>query len=862
MSDAVTLSFESPTWLLLVGAVPFLVWAARRTLTNFPPQQRTLQTGARALLVTLIALAASRPVWNLDQRRISVVYLVDVSTSISPAAIDRAARWIEDAHRRSAPDHWRIVAFGAASAPVASLEALRSLAGTTGAGADVPPATNIARALDEARAGFAPRHLRRIVLFSDGRPTAGGDRDAIARLQDEGIQVHTVALAPRDAGDTWVDDVHVPAHVTAGETFAVDVAVVSQAPRTVTVDVRHRGRVIASKSLGLPSGRTAVSLDARLPDSGAAVVEARLRSDDDPVEANNVLRRPVHVQARRKVLYAEGRPQSARHLRDALEANGFDVTVASGASVPRRAAALDAFDAVVLSDVDARTLPAETMRAVADYVGARGGGLVMAGGEAVFGEQGYSGTPIERALPVTFDVKEPPDEVAVVIVLDKSWSMFGTTIELAKEACKAAVDVLADHHQVGLVAFNHDFDWPVRLQRAENREQIKARIAAIEPSGHTVIYPALDAAFQALRGVSAITRHVILLSDGRTYDDPYESLVTRMAEARITVSTVAVGPEADRTLLGNIARWGQGRAYAFANAREVPQIFVKETERVTRRAVDEGVVSPVVRQPAGILRDLGIASAPPLRGYTRVRARETAELLLATPSDDPLLARWQFGLGRAVMFASDVKERWAAGWLGWPGYAPFWTRVVRDVMRRPDTRGGLRVERAIRADGQNEARIAFEAIDPAGGFADVAPPRVEIAGGERIEEVVLPQRAPGRFEATVPLAEGRDYLVRAVVDRAESLAPWLPLSAFALAPPADEYRFRPPDVAFLRALSEATGGVFDPSPERVVEPGAQSSRVPVAVWPWLVGVALVLYLIDLLLRRVRLFEAAADPGRA
>jgi uncharacterized membrane protein len=851
--------FESPVWLALLAALPFLVWAARRTLTNFPPRQRTLQTTARCLVVAILALAAARPVAQLAQRRVSVVYLVDVSASIAPAAIERAARWIEDLHRRGEPEHWRIVAFAAAPAPLAGLDELRALENGS-AEPRLRSATNLARALDEARAAFAPRHVRRIVLFSDGRPTTTGHDEALARLQAEGVQVNAVVLGASDAGDTWIDAVDAPAAVTAGETFAVDVALVSQAPRMVTVDLVHRGRAVASRSIGLPTGGTTVRLEARLPDSGAAVIEARLRADDDPIEANNALRRPVHVQAGRKVLYVEGRPQSARYLREALEENGFDVAVASPANLPARAESLDAFDALVLSDVDARALAPQSMAAVAEYVSVRGGGLVMAGGDAVFGEEGYSGTPIEQALPVTFDVKEPPDEVAVVIVLDKSWSMFGTTIELAKEACKAAVDVLADHHQVGLVAFNHDFDWPVRLQRAENREQIKARISVIEPSGHTVIYPALDAAYQALRDVPAVTRHVILLSDGRTYDDPYQSLVTRMAASRITVSTVAVGPEADRTLLANIARWGNGRAYAFASAREVPQIFVKETERVTRRAVDEGAVTPIVRQPAGIFRDLGIGSAPPLRGYTRVRARDAAETLLATPTDDPLLARWQFGLGRAAMFASDVKDRWASRWLTWPGYATFWTRVVRDVMRRTDTRGGLRVERIVRADGGGEARIVFDAIDRSGGFADAGPPRLDVAGGEPGGDIALTQRAPGRFEATMPLLDGRDYLVRASVDRPDALAPGLPLSAFVLAPPADEYRFRPPDVAFLRALAESTGGVLDPAPERVVEPGAQSSRVPVPLWPWLMAAAIGLYLADLLLRRVRVFETAADPG--
>ncbi|MDP1568923.1 MAG: VWA domain-containing protein [Vicinamibacterales bacterium] len=851
------LSFDAAAWLwLLLGVVPFVVWAARRTLTNFPPRQRVLQGGLRGAVLALVILALAQPVWHRNDRRVSVVYLVDVSASVSAASVERAAAWIADASRERAPDHAAVLAFGATTVVLPDVEALGALARVrTGDAAPDVSDTNLGRALDDARAAFAPGHLRRVVLFSDGRGTAGDLARATALLQADGIEVHTVPLDVREVGDVWIDGLTGPARVSAGEPFTIDVALHSQVARSVVVELRHRGEVVALQPARVEPGARVLSLEARVHQEGPSVIEAILRADGDPVPQNNTRRHVLSVGARRQVLYVEGRPASAHHLRTALEVGGFDVTVPQGGRLPADVDALSAFDAVIVSDVEAQALPAATMAALEAYVEG-GGGLVLAGGEAVYGQNGYSDTPIERVLPVSFDVKEPPGEVALVIALDRSWSMVGPTLELAKEASKASLDVLEDNHLVGVLAFNFGAEWVSPLQPAANRERIKAQISTIDPAGHTVIYPALEEAYRALQGVEAAVRHVILLSDGRTYEDPYEELITRMARDEITVSTVAVGGDADRELMTNMSVWGKGRAYAFIDAREVPQIFVTETERVARGALDEQPTPVRMPQQIALFRDLPMPSVPALLGYTRTTLRPSAELLLATPSDDPLLARWQYGLGRAVFFASDVKDRWGAEWLRWPGYRAFWTRVLRDVMRRPDTSGGLRVERVARHDGGLDTRFVLDAVDRAGRLAPLTRPRVEIVGQET-QTVALAQTAPGRYEATVTLASDQDYIAGARFDGRVQFAPGTPLAQFVLARDLDELRLGPPDRALLESLARDTGGQFDPAPAGIADPGEARALAPRPLWPWLLWAALLLYLVDLLFRRIRVWEDTA-----
>ena len=271
-------------------------------------------------------------------------------------------------------------------------------------------------------------------------------------------------------------------------------------------------------------------------------------------------------------------------------------------------------------------------------------------------------------------------------------------MELCKAAAQAAVDVLTDEQSVGILTFNDKFDWDVTLRNVgKNRDAIRKTIAAIEPGGHTLIFPAVEQAYLALKNAQARAKHVMLLSDGRSYPDDYEGLVKKMAEAHITVSSVAVGPSADPELLTNIAKWGKGRSYAVADAKEVPQIFVKEAKNATTPAFDEKP-HQAGRQDARRSSTASISTRmPKLRGRTATVLKDTALELLATDDDDPLLAFWPIGLGRTAVFASDVKDRWAADWVRWRGYGPFFSSVVRALERQRPAGAGARRRRRRRS---------------------------------------------------------------------------------------------------------------------------------------------------------------------
>ena len=73
-----------------------------------------------------------------------------------------------------------------------------------------------------------------------------------------------------------------------------------------------------------------------------------------------------------------------------------------------------------------------------------------------------------------------------------------------------------------------------------------------------------------------------------------------------------------------------------------------------------------------------------------------------------------------------------------------------------------------------------------------------------------------------------------------------------------EYHSYPPDVDKLRAISTQTGGAFQPTPAEIFDTRGEQTLVPIPLWPWLAAIALALYVVDVLLRRFRLFEDSWD----
>lgn len=842
--------WTSPAALWLLALVPLVWLSGRFSRTNFNRRQNLLQMVVRSAVLAALAIALARPVLELGSSRVSVVYVVDVSYSVSSRSVTEAAARIAELNGGLRPDHSRIVAFARHPRVVPDGNALTQMVTATGETAVDRSGSDLDAALAAARAELAPGHVPRLVVFSDGRTTSGDVAAAVSQLAAAGIPVHVFPLAPRDLGDTWVEALRLPARLAPGGLIAAIVDVGSQRATSAVVEIKSAGKVLGTKAVALTPGTTPVTVDISVDEPGAVTLEATVTSPGDPLADNNALTQAAWVAPRPRVLYVEGTPASSKYLTAALEQSGFDVDTRPAAGLPAAVQELAPFDVVVLSDLARSVLPDSKVAVLATWVEQFGGGLLVAGGEAVFGEDGYRESPLERLLPVTFERKDEP-EVALIMVLDKSWSMAGTNIEMLRVSAQAAADVMKDEHTLGIVMFNDSLEWTLTpRQVGPNRELIKKTIAAIEPSGHTLIFPAVEQAYLALQKVKARAKHVLLLSDGRSYPDDYESLINKMIAEKMTVSAVAMGAAADRELLQNIAKWGKGRSYAADNPKDVPQIFVKEAKDITSPGFDEKPLKPVVKH-AGFLDGIDFSRAPQLRGRTATVIKDTALELIQTEEEDPLLAYWPIGAGRSAVFASDVKDRWAADWLRWRGYGPFFSAVVRELAGQRFANWTLDLHVSPARGVSRNVTVVVEAREPDGQPKNLLRPSVRVEAGGAPRDLVARQVAPGRYEARLT-TDANVPISATLIDA--TLPASAGLSRRFVPDVGAEYRFRAPDEALLASLASSTGGKVGPDAEALRRAGTDSRAARRAMWPGLVLFALVGWASDLLLRRVRLFE--------
>ena len=871
--------FEAYWPLLLLLLLPVVWGAGARSRTNSSPRHIAVLTLLRGCALVALAVALMRPVWQAGGADVSVVYALDVSRSVAGGFIQSALEFIRKANTWGQPADARYVVFADRPRLVDSAEEIPRIAVVSGrlmsavatardvdadSGVINQGATNLERALDQALLGFKPDAVKRLVLFTDGNQTDGDVWKVVPRLKAEGVRVFAFPATPRTTSDAWVESIEAPDIVHRDEPVTVTVRVVSQRQARGRVRLLTGGEQLGARSLTLAAGENDVALQVRLRQQGAVALIAEVQAEGDELPDNDRMTQALWVNARPRVLYVEGQRDASAYLRDALTREGLDVTVASGADLPEAASGLSAFDAVIVSDVPATDLGAERMQALESYVRDQGGGLVFAAGETTFGQSGLSGSALEKVLPVEFKAQEKRKDLALVVCLDRSYSMKGRPIDLAKAGTRAALDLLEEQHRFGVVAFDSQPHEAVPLQFVRSKRKAEDLIDRIQASGQTNIYPALATAWRMLQNVDTKRKHVILLSDGDTAPADFERLVKRMTDAQITVSTVTLGRAGDPELMGKIARWGKGKAYVAEDIAQVPQIFIEDTQDVFCTTLIEDPFKPVVKRKIEALRGLDFAQAPPLLGFASTKAKDGAEVFLATESGAPILARWQYGLGRTVMFASDVKNRWAAQWIGWTGYGRFWGQVVRETLRRETGEEiGLRVTR----DG-GEAQVSLNLVSGDGTWRNGMTPSVRVTQPDGSKGTLqLRQIGPGQYTGKVPvataasapflfeLAEGGG-ITREMTRRAGERRLYYPYP--------DEYRSLPPNVGLLRALAEETGGKLAPEVADIFALQGDRGLTRMPLWPWFAGIALLLYLIDIAVRRAPWFRRwlEADRGPA
>jgi Ca-activated chloride channel homolog len=882
-TDEVTLVRPAALWLVPIAALPFFVVMLARSLVDAPRWQLALQLLLRTAALSAVALALTMPSLQSPIRGKTVVFVIDSSASVDAAQLRAARGLVEEALTQvrseldldvDREDRTRLgLVTYAARADVRTLDPDADLTqlvapseGDDALGSDHAGALRLAAALVD------PQTEGRVVLVTDAAGSALEREDlatAVRELAASGVTVHTRSFPPAARDDVAVEAVHLPSELRVGQTFEVAIDLWSSKPHELKLSLAQNGEPNAlqkESTVTLRTGRTQVKMPARVSKAGAVVFAATLDTAavdeaDNRSTGNDRAAVAGDVQGRPRVLLASN--DGGGPLASALRADHLDVEVVGPGAVPTTADALRPFDLVVFSDVAARAVPVAAQQAVEQYVEQQGGGFVMVGGENSYGVGGWQNTAIERVLPVRFEGQRQREQakLALLLVIDKSGSMSSEDrLDLVKEAARATASTLEPTDQLGVIAFDSRPHVLVRLQKSSNRIRIAGDIRRLAAGGGTNALPALREAYLQLAGSNALVKHVILLSDGQSPEAGVDALLADMRDADITVSAVGVGAGAGKDFLRRVASRGRGRFYFSQDGTDVPRIFSRDTREATKNAIDEQLHYPRVAKAVQALRGIDFARAPGLRGLVPIKPKPLAELLLRTGTGEPLLVRGRRGLGQTAAFASDAKARWAAGWLGWSGFAKLWGQIARDTMRQGATLLGGASIKIMPGNDPSSWRVVVDVDAPEGfandldGALEILDPALDEDDPLRTQSIALELSAPGRYEAELHDVRSGQRVIRAKLHDGHEEPPRLVAEATAQVSVPYPGELRPEQFAWDPSwLVELPLGSSDGALAAVVtSPGEPADRLRVLpLWPHVLWALLLpLLLLDLFSRRV------------
>lgn len=788
------MTFERP-WVLFLLIVP-LLWM----IINWRRSSRHSSLALTTLCLCAFVMAMTKPALVYCSSRMAVAVLADTSASISDKGLKHESDLIHEMETARGKQILHVIQFSR-STRIAEKQQTESwnLARTPGSDSR---ATDIERAVRDGIATLPLDRVRRLVILSDGRENVGSVLRAAGKASELGIPIDTIPLVDRVPSMLQLKMAATPTVVFSSARFPIDLVVRSARSAPAEIVVSSQGKRLDSKHVFLQPGENRVSITIGLAAVGDMELSVDVRAGDG---GDLHCSQPVTLRQPRALLISRGGPAIDAHLINSLSFARFEVRRES--TIP---ADFAANQIILLNNRNLRAIPTTRKVGLENFVKNGGVLAVLNAQRDTFATAGAREDPLQRTLPATLPLPEVGRASCFVLVLQKSSSMDGKRLQLARLMAREVVENLRRNDLVGLLTFSNTFEWTVPIQEPSDRDSIDDVIDGVTASGGTRLEPALHEAFRRLLAVDAGAKHIVLLTDGHTSDLGTPALAAQAIARHVTVSIVALGDRVNLNELIRMAHWTSGESDVVNNPWEVERAVLRN-----------------------IFGDTGSTSSD-----TNLMPKRRARVVASTVPEDPGLIRWEYGLGRAEVLTSESirHNKWST-----PATVDeFWESAVSDLPTGP-----RKVEVSLEEDKANDQFIINYHFD-----RHMHVPATDAA---------LLVFGPHGFGAPLPIEKVSETVFRARVDCHHALGLFrvLPLSSSSAFPQVrlykndEELNDAGPNAPLLKNVSEVTGGRFNPVLRSIFDPDGHTAVRKIQLWPGLLAMAVLLLLVNWIPRKHR-----------
>lgn len=906
-------TFDSPAYLLLLLLLPLLWWWSFESLSGLGNWRRLLALLFRTLVLTLIVLSLADVQYQRRSDQIAVIYLLDQSLSVPTNARQAMIQFVnqsvaehQDEFRN---DRYAVIVFGRdAAVEMPLVNTAIPLPAKTEALLD-PEYTDLATAIQRAKAMFPHDSAKRIVIVTDGNENIGNARREARAAAATGVSIDVVPVMLSARREVSVEKLDLPANARRGQPFQMRIVMNNQSPKDAPATVAGKLRIIRrtgdreeallEQDVSVPPGKRVFTVPEEIEVPDLYTYEARFSPNDpadDGMPQNNSASAFTHVRGQGHVLLIEDWDKQGQfdYLVDRLRTENITVTVMPSDRLFTSLAELQRYDSIVLANVSRSSgTNADNVVSFSDAqvsilesnTRELGCGLVMIGGPDTFGAGGWTNTDLEKAMPVDFEIKNAKVTPVGALALMMHAGEMPQANYWQKRIAFESIKMLGSRDYCGLVRWNGNDSWlwgqsqGGMIRVGPSRRMMLARVDQMTIGDMPAFDGGMKLAATAFANVQAAVKHMIIISDGDP-TPPSRQTLQLFKQQKVKISTVAVGSHG---ILGSqemqrIATFTGGKYYEVKSANALPKIYQQETRRIARPLVYEppAPLTPVLVSEHEIVDGLE-DGVPPISGFvlTSVKQNPLVQVILQSPlpaseKNSTVLASWKYGAGKAAAFTTDAGHRWASAWTGWDGYDKFFSQLVRWSMRPTDDSGNFSIATNVRDES---TQVIITALDQDESFLnDLAMSGTVIKPDMTTAPFRIEQTAPGRYVGEFPTKLAGSYLLAINTGSNRS-----PLRSGVNVGYSSEYRDHQTNMALLRTMAELAPkdapsgtliekGLDAPSeqllaldPFRRDLPPAVSNQ---SVWPWLIVVGSCIFLGDVFVRRVQLSLAWIVPWLA